>query len=229
MDYIDSLFDMLENSADGAFVIDEAQRIIFWSKAAQKILGYTSDEVLGQTCYNILRGCDETGHIICHHDCHVMATFRNGNRVSNYDVATRTKSGEMRWINVSILNFVPGPDAVTPVVVHLFRDATQTKQNEQFIHQMFDAVERWQQTTTPNAQEESDGSRVEALTKREREVLSLLAQGHGTADIAESLSISAATVRNHVQSILHKLQVHSRVEAIAYAFDHGLVTNGKEI
>ena len=225
MDSIDSLYEMLENTADGAFVIDEEQHIIFWSKAAQKILGYTPDEVLGQTCYNILRGCDDMGNIVCHHDCHVVVSSLNGNRVSNYNVATRTKSGEMRWINVSILTFLPGPDPATPVVVHLFRDATQTKQNEQFIHQMFDAVERWQKTTAPSAEEESDGSPFKALTKREREVLSLLAQGHGTADIAESLSISAATVRNHVQSILHKLHVHSRVEAIAYAFDHGLVAN----
>lgn len=225
MDYMDSLYEMLENTADGAFVIDEEQRIIFWSRAAQKILGYTPAEVLGQTCYNILRGCDEQGHIVCHHDCHVVVSSLNSNRVSNYDVATRTKSGEMRWVNVSILTFGPGPDTATPVIVHLFRDATQAKQNEQFIHQMFDAVERWQKTSAPNAQEESEGSPFEALTKREREVLSLLAQGHGTADIAESLSISAATVRNHVQSVLHKLQVHSRVEAIAYAFDHGLVAN----
>jgi DNA-binding NarL/FixJ family response regulator len=64
---------------------------------------------------------------------------------------------------------------------------------------------------------------AQELTDREREVLSLLAQGLNTPDIAQSLSISSSTVRNHVQNILHKLQVHSRLEAVAYALKHGLV------
>jgi DNA-binding NarL/FixJ family response regulator len=61
------------------------------------------------------------------------------------------------------------------------------------------------------------------LTDREREVLTLLAQGLRTRDIAEYLSISPSTARNHVQNVLHKLNVHSRLEAVSYAFEHGLV------
>jgi two-component system nitrate/nitrite response regulator NarL len=61
------------------------------------------------------------------------------------------------------------------------------------------------------------------LTDREREVLSLLAQGHSTREIAQALSISYSTARNHIQNILHKLNVHSRLEAVAYAYEHGLV------
>ena len=221
---MDSLYELLEHTADGAFVIDEDQCITYWSRSAQELLGYTPDEVLGQPCYNILRGCDDKGRVICHHECRVVVTSLNGTQVSNYDLATRTKSGEMRWINVSILTFTSPTDPAVPLVVHLFRDATQKKQNEQFIHQMFDAVERWQKAGTLSAPDKPDQLPAESLTHREQEVLSLLAHGHSTSDIAETLSISPATVRNHVQSILHKLQVHSRVEAIAYAFDHGLVT-----
>jgi DNA-binding NarL/FixJ family response regulator len=55
------------------------------------------------------------------------------------------------------------------------------------------------------------------LSARELEVLKLLAAGHDTATIARRLSVSPATVRNHVQSILRKLCVHSRLEAITYA------------
>ena len=66
-------------------------------------------------------------------------------------------------------------------------------------------------------------SQLDILTDREREVLSLLAQGHITRDIAQSLSISNSTTRNHIQNILHKLNVHSRLEAVAYAYEHGLV------
>ena len=60
------------------------------------------------------------------------------------------------------------------------------------------------------------------LTSREREVLALLVRGQSGADIARELSISKNTVRTHIQSILTKLQVHSRLEAVAFATRHGI-------
>jgi two-component system nitrate/nitrite response regulator NarL len=65
------------------------------------------------------------------------------------------------------------------------------------------------------------------LTGREREVLLLLTRGMSGARMAEALQISQNTVRTHVQGILDKLQVHSRLEAAAFAVEHGLVeSNG---
>jgi two-component system nitrate/nitrite response regulator NarL len=64
------------------------------------------------------------------------------------------------------------------------------------------------------------------LTDREREVLSLLAEGASSVSIAERMGISRNTVRTHVQSILTKLGVHSRLEAAAFAVRHGLVRVG---
>ncbi|HEY3210940.1 MAG TPA: response regulator transcription factor [Actinomycetota bacterium] len=64
---------------------------------------------------------------------------------------------------------------------------------------------------------------VKQLTDRERQVLQLLAEGSSGVQIAARLSISPNTVRTHVQSILTKLQVHSRLEAAAFAVRHGLI------
>lgn len=61
------------------------------------------------------------------------------------------------------------------------------------------------------------------LTEREREVLALLAEGAATDKIAARLGITRNTVRTHAQSILTKLQVHSRLEAAAFGIRHGLV------
>jgi two-component system, NarL family, nitrate/nitrite response regulator NarL len=66
---------------------------------------------------------------------------------------------------------------------------------------------------------------IASLTTREREVLALLTEGKNGSRIAETLRISQNTVRTHVQSILTKLQVHSRLEAAAFAVQHGLVEN----
>lgn len=60
------------------------------------------------------------------------------------------------------------------------------------------------------------------LTEREREVLALIAGGKTNADIAEALTISVKTVRNHVSNILNKLQVADRAQAALRARDAGL-------
>jgi NarL family two-component system response regulator LiaR len=62
------------------------------------------------------------------------------------------------------------------------------------------------------------------LTEREREVLNLVVQGQSNQQIAETLVISITTVKAHISSILSKLQVSSRAEAIAFAIKHKLVS-----
>ena len=69
-----------------------------------------------------------------------------------------------------------------------------------------------------------DGSRVQALTRREREVLALLANGRSTAEVAAALSISVMTVQSHVKNVLAKLGVHSKVEAIRFAWRSGALS-----
>ena len=60
------------------------------------------------------------------------------------------------------------------------------------------------------------------LTEREQEVLALIAQGHSNGDIAQQLTLSIKTVRNHVSNIFAKLQVADRAQAIIRARDAGL-------
>lgn len=62
-----------------------------------------------------------------------------------------------------------------------------------------------------------------SLTGREREILVLLAQGIATRDISVRLHIAPHTVRSHVQSLMSKLGVHSRLEAVASARRRGLI------
>jgi DNA-binding NarL/FixJ family response regulator len=64
--------------------------------------------------------------------------------------------------------------------------------------------------------------RVNRLSAREREVYALLVDGNDHNRIAQHLVISPATARTHVQNLLRKLEVHSRLEATALAIQHGL-------
>ena len=61
------------------------------------------------------------------------------------------------------------------------------------------------------------------LTRRELEVLTMLAAGTPTAEIAASLFVSVNTVRQHVHRILNKLNAHSKLEAVAIAVREGIV------
>jgi PAS domain S-box-containing protein len=72
--------------------------------------------------------------------------------------------------------------------------------------------------TAPSAEPER-----EALTPRQHEVLTLLADGVSTEEIAASLGLSEETVRNHIRQLLRRLGVHSRLAAVAYARRHGLL------
>jgi DNA-binding NarL/FixJ family response regulator len=64
---------------------------------------------------------------------------------------------------------------------------------------------------------------VRNLTPREREFLALLATGCSNRRIAEVTQLSYLTIRSHMQNLLLKLGVHSQLEAVAFAVEHGIV------
>ena len=85
-------------------------------------------------------------------------------------------------------------------------------------------IARVRRSLTRSAEATKDhGSSTNGLTTREREVLSLLADGLTQTEIADRLVISPKTVATHIQRILGKLGVHSRAEAVSRAYRLGLV------
>ncbi|MEU4329737.1 response regulator transcription factor [Nonomuraea dietziae] len=71
-----------------------------------------------------------------------------------------------------------------------------------------------------------DESRLTALTAREREVLGRIAQGQSNGQIAETLFMSPATVKTHVNRIMSKLGLHDRAQLVVLAYESGLVRPG---
>ncbi len=74
--------------------------------------------------------------------------------------------------------------------------------------------------------EATTGPVEEDLTQREREVLTCIAEGYSNREIADALVISVKTVDRHRENIMHKLNLHNRVELVKYAIEKGLITVG---
>jgi PAS domain S-box-containing protein len=187
------------------------------------MLGYAPADVLGRSCYEVIQGRDDHDHAWCRTNCTVTSRTKTGQPVETFNTLAKTKGGDLRWINVSILALETAGEEDSLAVLHLFRDASELKRSEQFARQVLHLVETMHQQ--PARVTAAGGSRLpEPLTAREMEVLHLLAQGFSTQQIVQALSISRSTTRNHIQNICQKLEVHTRAQAVAYAFEHGLVS-----
>lgn len=203
---------VLDRAGDGVFVIGSDGKIVLWNRAAEKIMGYTAREVLGRPCCDIFVGRDDKDNRLCYQGCHVQALVGMGDPVQNFDMRTRSKNGQVLWLNISILAVGNGrPNG--NLTVHLFRDVTATKELLTMVHERLAAAAGHTNGGTPEA----------TLTRRELEVLRLVSEGVRTKEAAARLHVSPATIRNHVQNILSRLGVHSRLEAVAYAHRHRLL------
>lgn len=213
------------NAADGVFIIDENQRIIFWNQSAKEILDYEPSQIAGKYCHEVLEGYNGDGKLVCRRHCWIAMAALRGETVDTFDLHARTRTGKRLWVSVSILAFSPDREGERKWVVHLFRDVNKKRVEERLIVQALEAIRKLQQEDPFSSRARSEASEqpVEELTKRETEVLTLLASGQSTREIAGTLSISASTTRNHIQSILRKLGAHSRLEAVVYALELNII------
>lgn len=171
------------------FHTDSSGRIVDWNCAAEELSGIPAREAVGRGCWEVIRGNDAHGGVVCHPGCSVVRLAREGWPVSCTGLRVRMPSG-VEHLTVSTIVVGAGDDALV-------------------LHPL--------QVVPPEPEAAASASEVPELTPRQREILGLLADGIRPKDIARQLALSVPTVRNHIHALLRRLEVTSQLAAVAKA------------
>lgn len=180
----------------------------------------------------VARTCDAVFGHLERHDVHVVVT-----EIRLRDDADGTLLGEVlrRWPTVKVLvlsahsdDWSVGQAVEAGCQGYLLKDQDLTD-----LYDGIAAVHEGEAAFAPSVLSRvlqlvrSDRAANSALTAREIDVLRRLAQGLTTEEIADELFISSNTVRNHVNNVIRKLNVHSRLEAVSHAIRSGMIRIGQ--
>jgi len=213
--------DIIAGTADAAFATDEGCRITIWNRAAERLLGYEAAQILGQPCHEFLCGRDVFGNRFCDGSCPPSQMIRRREALHHFEMDVRKASGETIRAAFSLV-VVPGPRRTQYTLIHLFQPVDRSRESDELIRRILAT------SPAPGLPPQLDALPSTApiatpLTAREIEVLRLMAEGISTSRMADSMFISVTTVRTHVQNILRKLEVHSKLEAVSLALRNHLI------
>ena len=213
------LFALLEGTTDAAFSVNEQGEIISWNGAAQRLLGYSSSEVLGKSCFQVLHGRGVLGTEVCHQGCSILASTGGQTEIPNFDLEVSMRSGKRLWVNLSTLVW-QNPRNQHRLVIHLAHDITRQKKTERATEKMLQVSRQFNKVAEGNTLAVAP---VAELSEQEVQILRLFASGKNSPEIAKNLQISLQTLRNHLHHINQKLRTHNRLEAVTHAIQRKLV------
>ena len=216
---VDDALDFIGDVA--ACGIDSSHRVVYWNDFAEGLLGWSSREALGRSCYDVFKGHDIFGNVCCFRDCGVAVASMHGETVAPFVMDAQHRDGTpLRLVTRTVA--LPSPGAAFRSLVHLFERGDGAA---------LDAVVRRIGAVVAAKPEPLAGPPESSLnlTRREVEVLQFIASGYSSLNIAARLNLSHATVRNHIQNLLRRMEVHSQVDAISVAFRRGLLGRDKDV
>jgi len=181
------LHEIFSRTPDAVFAIDGAHRIVYRNQAFAKIFQHHPSQSPHRKCNEVICGRTLDGKNFCSPDCPVGESLVKGQSVENFDLAVPRDHGEPLWLSVGA---IPASRAFDKAAIFMLRPIRVADNR-------------------PNI----DG----ALTRRERQILDLLAKGLTAKALAKTLHIKHVTARNHIQHLYEKLGVHNRAEAVSYA------------
>ena len=200
-----SLAESVTSTREPAFVVERSGIIVAWNCGAEQLFGFKEQKVLGRPCWKVVPFHDQYGNAYCTEHCPLIDMATRHVPISRCELKFRKASGEFVEIGVFTMT-IDGPGSSDFNILHIFTPKASCKLN-------------------PERHKEERANSL--LTAQELRVLELLSLGQSTIRIAKLLQISKATTRNHIQQILSKLDVHTRLEAVCAAWRAGLIPDSK--
>ena len=220
-----ALFSLLESAPFGAYAVSVEQEIVFWNRTAEHILGFSSREILGRRCYEVASRSGSRGMTPeCDNGCSSIRYLRSGRIPPPARLSLLCSSGSHKWISTAPM-VIAGMLDGGPVLFHLFDDAGELEDGRpsedpsRHEEEMDRSQALPQESQSPQLTDDASN-----LSRRELEVLQLVAEGWETCHMAERLGISRHTVRNHIRNLAHKLGASSKLDAVVKGIRLGIVT-----
>jgi len=217
---------IVENAARAAVATDGDNTVLHWNAAAVELFGFTAEEVIGRNFQRVIQARDVHGNRLAadHGAFHEMV--RIGEAPQSFEIAIITATGKMIRVAVSVV-VVIGPKATEYRLVYLMTPMHRRRRADEAIDRLL-AQTNVPGVTVPGAQQATGAdqrgtSHPPHLTRRQLEVLLLLAEGKKSREIAEELGISVHTVRTHIQGVLRTLGAANRLEAVSRALHERLI------
>ncbi|MCU0234560.1 MAG: LuxR C-terminal-related transcriptional regulator [Thermoanaerobaculales bacterium] len=213
-------------AARAAVAVDPDNHISHWNKAAVEVFGFSEDEVLGRNLQQVIQARDVHGNRLptSHSALHEMIGI--GEAPQSFELAVITATGKMLRVAVSVV-VVLGPQRGEYALVYLMTPHHRRRRADEAIDRLLAQVNipgvTVPGTTAPSGAEHRGSRQPPSLTRRQLEVLLLMAEGKNSDEIATELGISINTVRTHTQGILRTLSAANRLEAVSRALHERLI------
>ena len=211
--------DLVKRASGAAVATDASNRISFANAAAEKLVGCKPGSLVGKRFQDALEARDRFGNRLCQNHCALHEMIRAGEGIQAFEMDVRDAAGNHLRVATSVV-VVLGQDPTDYSLVFLLSPRPRRRRADEAIDRLMSlspgafAVQIGDQLRGPR----NGGSAP--LTRRQQEILSLVAEGKSATQISKSLGISKNTVRNHTQNILHRLGAKSKAEAVSLALRH---------
>jgi PAS domain S-box-containing protein len=217
---------IVANAARAAVATDSDNRVLHWNDAAIELFGFTAEEAIGRNFQQVIQARDVHGNRLSskHGAFHEMV--RIGEAPQSFEIAIITATGKMVRVAVSVV-VVLGPQTGEYALVYLITPMHRRRRADEAIDRLLAQTNLPGVTAPgvprPTGAEQRGTSKKPRLTRRQLEVLLLLAEGKTSGEIAEELNISVHTVRTHIQGILRTLGAANRLEAVSLALHKRII------
>jgi DNA-binding CsgD family transcriptional regulator len=215
----------VDQSGACAFAVSAQNRVIAWNGVAEKTLGWTAREAIGLDISKVIEAKDLFGNRCCASFCGLHEMARREEPIHALWMLLKKKDGgygEFFGSVQTVRSKDDGHDAGSQSDENDLVFELHEERRRKTAGALIERLLHRQIGYAPVAKAKPAGATPQ-LTARQKEVLSLLAEGMEPHRIAKKLGVSVNTVRNHIQRILFTLKCHSQANAVAIAIRQGLI------